>query len=123
MFDVHFLVCPSYEIAKTKVSFLIRLAVFLASGGACMKLHEIQCHFYEVPHAISEYRLRRHPRPPSPKNSYFEDEHDDEYEYEKNKIKIACIRLAFFLIFRIPNSEFKRLCSPTSALCSPASAL
>jgi hypothetical protein len=36
MFDVHFLVCPSYEIAKTKVSFLIRLAVFQARGGTYM---------------------------------------------------------------------------------------
>ena len=30
-----------------KVSFLIRLAVFLARGGAHMKLHEIQCRFHE----------------------------------------------------------------------------
>jgi hypothetical protein len=29
-----------------------------------MKLHGIQCHFYEVPHAVTEYRLR--PRPSSP---------------------------------------------------------
>jgi hypothetical protein len=41
------------KIAKTKVSFSIKLAVFLASGAAYMKLHEIQGHFYEVPHAIS----------------------------------------------------------------------
>jgi hypothetical protein len=27
------------KIAKTKVSFLIRLAIFLASGGARVKLH------------------------------------------------------------------------------------
>jgi hypothetical protein len=29
----------------------------------CMKLHGIQCHFREVPHAVAEYRLRRRPRP------------------------------------------------------------
>jgi hypothetical protein len=28
------------KIAKTKVSFLIRLAVFFARGGAYMKLHQ-----------------------------------------------------------------------------------
>ena len=27
---------------------MIRLAAFQASGGAYMKLHEIQSHFYEV---------------------------------------------------------------------------
>ena len=27
-----------------------------------MKLHEIQCHFSEVPHAVTEYGLRRRPR-------------------------------------------------------------
>ena len=35
-----------------------------------MKLHEIQGHFREVPHAVTEYRLRRRtrprPRPSSP---------------------------------------------------------
>ena len=30
----------------------------------CMKLHEIQCHFREIPHvAVTEYGLRRRPRP------------------------------------------------------------
>jgi hypothetical protein len=28
------------KIAKTKVSFSIKLAVFLARGGACMKIHQ-----------------------------------------------------------------------------------
>jgi hypothetical protein len=27
-----------------------------------MKLHEIKCHFREVPHAVTEYRFRRRPR-------------------------------------------------------------
>ena len=34
--------------------FLIKLTVVLASGAACMKLHEIQCHFREIPHAVAE---------------------------------------------------------------------
>ena len=42
--------------------FLIKLAAFQASGGARMKLHEIKCHFREVPHAVTEYRFRRRPR-------------------------------------------------------------
>ena len=29
-----------------------------------MKLHEIQCHFREVPHAVVEYGLRPRRRPP-----------------------------------------------------------
>jgi hypothetical protein len=31
----------------------------------CMKLHEIRCHFRQVPHAVAEYALRprRRPRP------------------------------------------------------------
>jgi len=32
---------------------------FSGRGGARMKLHEIQYHFYGVPHAVAEYRLRR----------------------------------------------------------------
>ncbi len=34
----------------------------------CMKLHEIQCHFREIPHAVAEHGLRprRRPRPLSP---------------------------------------------------------
>ncbi len=39
-----------------------------------MKLHEIQCHFHEVPHAVTEYRLRRRPH----KILIHEDEHEDE---------------------------------------------
>jgi hypothetical protein len=36
----------SYETTPKLHGFLmIKLAAFLASGGACMKLHEIQCHF------------------------------------------------------------------------------
>ena len=36
-----------------------------------MKFHDIQCHFREFPHAVTEYRLRRRrprtrPRPSSP---------------------------------------------------------
>jgi hypothetical protein len=42
--------------------FLIKLAAFLARGGARMKLHQIRCHFREVPHAVTEFRLRRRPR-------------------------------------------------------------
>jgi hypothetical protein len=51
-----------------QVSISIRLAAVQASGGACMKLHEIQCHFREIPHAVAEYGLRprRRPRPSSP---------------------------------------------------------
>jgi len=39
---------------------------FSGRGGARMRLHEIKCHFREVPHAVREYRLRRprtRPRP------------------------------------------------------------
>ena len=38
--------------------------VFLFSNRTCphKKLHEIQCHFREVPHAVRAYRLRRRPR-------------------------------------------------------------
>ena len=46
-----------------------------------MRLHEIQCHFREVPHAVTEYRLR--PRPY--KILIHEDEHED--EDEKNQIR------------------------------------
>ena len=37
----------------------------LTSPFPCMKLHEIQCHFREIPHAVAEYGLRprRRPRP------------------------------------------------------------
>ena len=40
----------------------------IASTFPCMKLHEIQCHFREIPHAVAEYGLRprRLPRPSSP---------------------------------------------------------
>ena len=48
-----------------------------------MRLHEIQCHFREVPHAVTEYRLRRRPRPY--KILIHEDEHED--EDEKNQIR------------------------------------
>ena len=44
--------------------FLIKLAAFQASGGARMKLHEIKCHFREVPHAVTEYRFRTRPSAP-----------------------------------------------------------
>jgi hypothetical protein len=51
-----------------------------------MKPHEIQCHFREVPRAISEYRLRPRPRTRprmlieySPHElPFFENEHEDE---------------------------------------------
>ncbi len=46
-----------------------------------MKLHEIQCHIHEVPHSVTEYRLR--PRPY--KILIHEDEHED--EDEKNQIR------------------------------------
>jgi hypothetical protein len=46
----------SFVIRLFRVSFMIRLVAFQASGDADMKLHEIQDHFHEVPHAISEYR-------------------------------------------------------------------
>jgi hypothetical protein len=44
---------------------MIRLAAFQASGGPDMKLHEIQDHFHEVPHAISEYRVQKTDESPS----------------------------------------------------------
>ena len=59
-FDIHDSI---FYIRFFKVSFSIKLAVFLASGAARMKLHGIKCHFREVPHAVTEYRLRRRPRP------------------------------------------------------------
>jgi len=31
-----------------------------------MKLHETQCYFREVPHTVTEYRLRPPPPPPPP---------------------------------------------------------
>jgi hypothetical protein len=67
-----------------------------------MKLHEIQCHFREVPHAVTKYRLRR--RPSSLYNSDFEDEDEN----EKNQIRSHAYALRFFLFsaFRIPTSEF-----------------
>jgi hypothetical protein len=43
---------------------MIKLAAFQAIGSACMKLHEIQCHFPEVPQVVTEYGLR--PRPSVP---------------------------------------------------------
>ena len=46
-----------------------------------MKLHEIQCHFNEVPHAATEYRRR----PRLYEILIHEDEHED--ENEKNQIK------------------------------------
>ncbi len=75
-----------------------------------MKLHEIQCHFREVPNAVTEYRLRRRPRPRARpyKILIHEDEHED--EYEKNQIRshadalrpqsytlyhVACMKLQF----------------------------
>ena len=71
-----------------KVSISIKLAAVQASGAACMKLHEIQCHFREVPHWITGYGLRPRRRPrarPSPlKNSDFEDEHEDDDEKNPN---------------------------------------
>jgi hypothetical protein len=33
--------------------FLIKLAAFQASGAARMKLHEIQCHFREIPYVVA----------------------------------------------------------------------
>ena len=62
-----------------------------------MKLHEIQCHFREVPHAVTKYRLRR--RPSSLYNSDFEDEDEN----EKNQIRSHAYALRFFLFsaFRI----------------------
>jgi hypothetical protein len=38
MFDVHFLLKPSYETSQDKVYFSIKLAVFQASGGASINL-------------------------------------------------------------------------------------
>ena len=62
---------------------------------------DIQCHFYEVPHSVTEYRLR--PRPY--KILIYEDEHED----EKNQIRSPAyaLRLFLFSAFRIPTSEFK----------------
>ena len=39
------------QIQNYKVSFQIRLAVFLARGAAHMKLHNIRCHFQEISHS------------------------------------------------------------------------
>ncbi len=67
-----------------------------------MKLHEIQCHFHEIPHSDTEYRLRRRPRPY--KILIYEDED------EKNQIRshAYALRLFLFSAFRIPTSEFLR---------------
>jgi hypothetical protein len=52
-----------YETTPKWHGFLmIKLAAFQASSAARMKLHEIQRHFREVPHAVTEYGLRRRPR-------------------------------------------------------------
>ncbi len=53
-----------------------------------MKLHEIRCHFREVPHWITGYGLRprRRPRTRPLKNSDFEDEHEDDDEKNPNKL-------------------------------------
>ena len=45
MLDVHFLVNPHLKLARGKVSFLIRLAIFLARGAALMKLHYTSMRF------------------------------------------------------------------------------
>ena len=58
-FDIRY---SLFDILFFIVSFTIRPAAFQASGGARMKLHEIKCHFREVPHAVTEYRFRRRPR-------------------------------------------------------------
>jgi hypothetical protein len=52
-FDIHYSI---FDIRFFRVSFSIRLTAFQASGDARMKLHEIQCHFHEVPHSVTEYR-------------------------------------------------------------------
>jgi hypothetical protein len=44
-----------YETTPKWHGFLmIKLVAFQASGSARIKLHEIQCHFLEVPHAVTE---------------------------------------------------------------------
>jgi hypothetical protein len=53
-----------HQLLQNCSFFLIKLAAFQASGTACMKLHEIQCHFREIPHAVAEYGLRPRPSPP-----------------------------------------------------------
>jgi len=39
--------CLRFGIFNPLVSYSIKLAAFQASGGARMKLHEIQCRFHE----------------------------------------------------------------------------
>ena len=76
-----------------------------------MRLHEIQCHFHEVPHAVTEYRLRHRPRSSRivlvvvlvlvlDTASYYhftnfpflEDEHEDEYEKDQIKSHVYALR-------------------------------
>jgi hypothetical protein len=115
-FDIRYSLFILYVIRQSQSLFSIRLAVFQASGGARMKLHEIQCHFYKIPHSVTEYRLRRRPRPY--KIMIYEDED------EKNQIRsyafalrpqpytlyllplCFALRLFLFSAFRIPTSEF-----------------
>ena len=82
--------------------FLFRLdwPFFLASGGARMKLHEIKCHFHEVSHSGTEYRLR--PRPY--KILIYEDEHEDEDEMNQIRSHAFALRHFLFSAFQLPNS-------------------
>ena len=74
------------------MKFLFRFDWTLAArGDAYMKLHEIQFHFHEVPHSVTEDKLRRRLRPRmciehfSQELPFLEDEHED--EDEKNQIR------------------------------------
>jgi hypothetical protein len=65
-----YLVHPIYPVKNeisSAIKFLIRFnwPLFRPATGLkpCMKLHEIQCHFREVPHAVAEYGLRPRRRP------------------------------------------------------------
>jgi hypothetical protein len=71
-----------------------------------MKLHEIQCHFREVPHAVTKYRLRPRRRPSSLYNSDFEDEDENEDEKDQIRSHAYALRFSYFphSAFQLPNS-------------------
>ena len=60
----------------------IKLPAFQASGCARMKLHKIRCYFREVPHAVTEYRLRRRRTRTRPYKILIHEDED-----EKNQIR------------------------------------
>jgi hypothetical protein len=82
-----------------------------------MKLHEIQCHFHEVPHSVTEYKLRYRPRPY--KILIYEDKD------EKNQIRSHAFALRLFLFSAFPIFSrgivppYRTTTGPTSEFLTP----